>query len=107
MSQIYDIYIFTAATKEYAKPIIEYINNEVNVIKGFLHRDHCLKTKNGFYIKDLRIITGSRLEDMVIVDNHLRSFSFQIDNGIPIQGFEGSRQDKILVKLAKFLKKVA
>ena len=58
-------------------------------------------------MKDLRIIKNKRLKDMVIVDNLARSFSFQLDNGIPVQSYYGCHQDRILLKLGSFLKKVA
>ena len=107
MSNLFDIYIFTAGTKEYAHPIIEYLNKDITAIKGILHRGHCLKTKNGVYIKDLRIIKGKGIEEMVLVDNNIKSFSFQLENGIPVQSFYGNAKDRILLKLASFLKKLA
>ena len=107
MSNLFDIYIFTAGTKEYAYPIVEYLNKDINAIKGILHRGHCLKTKNGVYIKDLRIIKGREIEEMAIVDNNIRSFSFQLENGIPVQSFYGNGKDRVLLKLASFLKKIA
>ena len=38
MALIYEIYVFTAAAKEYAKPIVEYLNQDMDAIKGFFHR---------------------------------------------------------------------
>ena len=38
-------------------------------------------------MKDLRIIANRSLKDMVIVDNAVYSFAFQLDNGIPIVPF--------------------
>ena len=43
-----------------------------------------METKNGFFIKDLRIIANKQLKDIVIIDNLAHSFGFQIENGIPI-----------------------
>lgn len=43
-----------------------------------------METKNGFFIKDLRILKGVNLKDMIIVDNLSHSFGLQIDNGVPI-----------------------
>jgi len=39
------------------------------------------------YIKDLRVIQGYSLNDIVIVDNSLLSFALQPDNGIPISSY--------------------
>jgi CTD small phosphatase-like protein 2 len=38
----------------------------------------------GACIKDLRILRGRELKDIIIVDNATHSFAFQLDNGIPI-----------------------
>ena len=37
-----------------------------------------METKNGFFIKDLRILKNRELKDIVIVDNLVHSFGFQI-----------------------------
>jgi CTD small phosphatase-like protein 2 len=62
-----------------------------------------MQTKNGFFIKDLRIIKNRDLKDMVIVDNLLHSFGLQIDNGIPILEFIDNKDDKELEHLEKYL----
>lgn len=45
------------------------------------------------FIKDLRIIEGYELSDIVIVDNSLLSFALQPDNGIPISSYFFNPQD--------------
>lgn len=52
-----------------------------------------METKNGFYIKDLRIIAERDLKDIVLVDNLSHSFGFQIDNGIPILEWHDNKDD--------------
>lgn len=42
-------------------------------------------------------------KDIVIVDNKIHSFSFQLENGIPIQEFTKNPDDKVLIFLQKFL----
>jgi len=46
------------------------------LILGILTRENCMETKNGFYIKDLRIIKNRELKNMIIVDNLSHSFGF-------------------------------
>ena len=58
-----------------------------------------MKKKKGHYIKDLRIIKNRNLKDMVIVDNLLTSFGFQLDNGIPILEFKDNENDTELKHL--------
>ena len=51
-----------------------------------------------------RIFLRRNLEDIIIVDNLILSFAFQIDNGIPILSWYGETKDKELKKLIDFLK---
>ena len=103
MSQKYEIIIFTASTQYYADAIINHIDPENKYISYVLTRKHCMQTKNGFFIKDLRIIKNRDLKDMVIVDNLLHSFGLQIDNGIPILEFIDNQRDRELLMYQKFL----
>ena len=84
MSEIYNIYVFTAGTQDYAEPIVNYLNQKKKTILGVLHRKNCMETHNGFFIKDLRIISNKELKDIVIIDNLAHSFGLQLENGIPI-----------------------
>ena len=70
-----------------------------------LTREHCMETKNGYFIKDLRIIKNRELKDMIIVDNLVHSFGFQLDNGVPILEFINDSSDMELRYLADYLLK--
>ena len=84
MSEIYNVYVFTAGTQDYAEPIVNYLNQKKKTILGVMHRKNCMETHNGFFIKDLRIISNKDLKDIVIIDNLVHSFGLQLENGIPI-----------------------
>lgn len=75
--------IFTAADQEYADLIIDQLDPNKTLFNFRMYRQHCVKVEDA-YVKDLRIITDRELEDVVIVDNSIISFAFQINNGIPI-----------------------
>ena len=64
-----------------------------------------METKNGFFIKDLRILKNRDLKDMIIVDNLVHSFGFQIENGVPIIEFLNDPSDMELKYLADYLLK--
>jgi len=64
-----------------------------------------METQSGFHIKDLRIFKERDLSELVIVDNLIHSFGFQIDNGIPIIEYHGDRNDQELLHLADYLLK--
>ena len=94
MSKIYQIYVFTASTVDYATPIVDYLNKSKKTILGVLHRKNCMETNKGFFIKDLRIIKNRDLKNMIIVDNLVHSFGLQIENGIPILDFTNNKNDR-------------
>ena len=61
-----------------------------------------------FFVKDLDIILDRKKENMIIVDNSIVSFAFDLDNGVPINSFMGNEQDdKEMLFLYSFLEEVA
>ena len=55
------------------------------------------------YIKDLRVLQGVDLSDVVIVDNQLLSFALQPDNGIPISSYFLDQSDAELKYVTEYL----
>lgn len=62
-----------------------------------------METKNGFFIKDLRIVSNRTLKDIILVDNLVHSFGLQIDNGIPILEYRNDERDCELPHVAELL----
>jgi CTD small phosphatase-like protein 2 len=62
-----------------------------------------METKNGFFIKDLRILKDIKLKDMIIVDNLTHSFGFQLENGVPILEWHNDPKDQELKYLVNYL----
>lgn len=103
MSEHYEIVLFTASTQPYAEAIVQSLDPEGLTINYILHRAHCFETRNGYAIKDLRIIKNRDLKNILIVDNLVHSFGLQISNGIPILEWEGNEHDTELKHLAEYL----
>ncbi|CAK85344.1 unnamed protein product (macronuclear) [Paramecium tetraurelia] len=103
LSQYYTIYIYTASSSAYAQAIIQYLDPTKQYISGIMTRNNCMETKNGFFIKDLRLISNKELKDMLIVDNLAHSFGFQIENGIPILEWHNDQNDQELKYLIDYL----
>jgi len=59
---LWDIYIFTASSPAYATAIVNFLDPEAKYIIGILNRANCMETKNGFFIKDLRILKNKSLK---------------------------------------------
>jgi len=104
VADIYEVVVFTASQSYYADSVIDYLDPEGRLIHHRLYRESCLSGPNGLYIKDLRILAGRRLQDMVIVDNTVYSFCFQLDNGVPILSWQNDPQDREMIRLREYLK---
>jgi CTD small phosphatase-like protein 2 len=72
-------------------------------ISGMMTRSNCMETKNGFFIKDLRLIQNKELKDMLFIDNLVHSFGFQIENGVPILEWFDDSNDCELKELMDYL----
>lgn len=53
--------------------MIQYLDPERKIFRARLFRECCVVTKEGIYIKDLRVL-GRDLKDVVLVDNATYSF---------------------------------
>ncbi len=43
------------------------------------------------------------MENILIIDNNIYSFAFNLENGIPIINFMGDKNDNELIKVMKYL----
>jgi TFIIF-interacting CTD phosphatase-like protein len=68
-----------------------------------MYRQDCIRVQD-FFVKDLDVFIDREKENIVIVDNSIMSFAFDLDNGVPIQSFIGNEEeDKELLFLISFL----
>jgi CTD small phosphatase-like protein 2 len=98
-NESYQVVVFTASHKAYADVVLNMLDPTGELIQYRLYRDHCIRTEEGIYVKDLRIITNRNLKDLIIVDNAVYSFGYQLDNGIPIIPFYDDKSDEELMHL--------
>lgn len=101
-SKNFQVITFTASDRSYADAILDRLDPNRELIQLRLYRDHCIQTPFG-YLKDLRIIKNRNLRDMVLVDNSVFSFAFQVNNGIPILPYYHGQQDEELIHLLYYL----
>ncbi|CAI4063470.1 hypothetical protein SKDZ_08G0450 [Saccharomyces kudriavzevii ZP591] len=114
VSRWYDLIIFTASMKEYADPVIDWLESSfpANFSKRYYRSDCVLRDGVG-YIKDLSIIKSSEengkgsspssLDDVIIIDNSPVSYAMNVDNAIQVEGWISDPTDTDLLNLLPFL----
>eukprot|EP00347_Sterkiella_histriomuscorum_P001849 403370443 len=103
----FEIVIFTASQEDYASKILRCIDKEQCIFDHLLHRDQCLQNeKHKVIVKDLGVLlSGRRIEDILIIDNRVCSYGFDFENGIPIKDFMGDKNDRELLYLTSYIRK--
>ena len=104
MSKIYELIIFTAASKEYADPILDLIDKNKIYFDKRLYRQHTI-IKDNLVIKDLSKL-GRDLSKVIILDNIPQNYDLQKENGIFIRNFYGDDNDDALKELIPILIKI-
>jgi len=101
-SENFNLILFTAGIKGYADAIIDYLDPMGKFFKLKLYRDSCIQFQN-FFLKDLNVIPGFDVKDMILLDNCLFSFATNLNNGILIPSYYKNPDDKELVNVTDFL----
>ena len=73
------------------------------MIKFRLYRNNCININDKIYVKDLRIIKGVDLKDILLIDNSMYSFAAQLTNGILINSFYNDKSDIELYNVLGYL----
>ena len=106
VSKYYELIVFTAATEDYANPIIDAIEKKGIKFEYRLYRIHTVVINNDF-VKDLSRL-GRDLSRIIIVDNMEQNYKLQPENGITIRPFWGKdANDMALVDLLGLLIEIA
>ena len=103
LSKFFEIGIFTASVSEYADEVIKFLDPENNFIKFKLYRNNCITVNEILRVKDLRILKGIDLKNIVLVDNNMYSFAAQLNNGILINSFYTNKNDNELCNVYGYL----
>jgi CTD small phosphatase-like protein 2 len=106
LEKMYEICVFTAGEQSYADAVLDYLDEGRQIIKHRLYRQHCVNTESGIYVKDLRIIQDRSLKEIILVDNSIVSFAFNMDNGIPIKGYSREKNDEELLYMVSYLEEI-
>lgn len=103
----WEVVVFTASCKAYADSIVNYLDPEGKYFPHRFYRESWWLTPENVYVKDLRIFHQWDLKDIILVDNAVYSFGFQLDNGIPIFPYLKGKEDRQLKYLKEYLKEIS
>ncbi|MBW0500786.1 hypothetical protein O181_040501 [Austropuccinia psidii MF-1] len=101
VSSWYTVVIFTASMREYADPVIDWLDQGRGLIDARLFRESCTNIK-GSYVKDLTIVERD-LSKVCLVDNSPISYGLHQANAIPIEGWLNDPSDEGLLELLPML----
>jgi len=106
IKKYYELVVFTAATQEYADPIINALEQSKKYFDYRLYRIHTIIIDNDF-VKDISKL-GRDLRKTIIVDNMEQNYKLQKNNGITIRPFWGKdNDDSALIDLLEILINIA
>lgn len=97
LSSFAEVVVFTAALEEYAKPVLDEID-QGGWITHRLYRQSTRPFKNHKFVKDMSIM-GRDLARIVLVDNNPMAMIASPDNAIPIQSWFDNPFDHELLKV--------
>lgn len=112
VSKWYNIVIFTASMKEYADPVIDWLETSFpGKFSKRLYRNDCILRDGVGYIKDLNVVSydsqnknnQSKLSEIVIIDNSPVSYAMNFDNAIQVEGWISDPTDSDLLNLLPLL----
>ena len=72
VSKLFDVWLFTAAKKEYADAILKQLDSKGEIFTKRLYRENCVSDENGRVLKNLEDIPATSMvsmENVVLVDD--------------------------------------
>jgi CTD small phosphatase-like protein 2 len=102
-SKQFEIFVFTASLKVYADAVLNFLDPDGRIFKKRFYRENCIRIGNKAYVKDLRIFANRKLENVILVDNSMYSFTNQLSNGVLINSFYNDKEDRELFNLLNYL----
>ncbi|KAG1661655.1 hypothetical protein FOA52_007536 [Chlamydomonas sp. UWO 241] len=97
LSTFAEIVIFTAGLEDYARPIVDALDPDNRFFAQRIYREGCVKTEFYQCVKDMARCNRG-LGRTVLVDDTPLAFLHQPDNGVPVLGFRGDPDDRLLME---------
>lgn len=103
VSKWFNLVIFTASVKEYADPVIDWLESERKYFTHRFYRNHCTLREGQGYIKDLTSV-DKNLNHVIIVDNSPISYAWHESNAVTVEGWINDATDTDLLNLIPLLR---
>ncbi|OHT10722.1 hypothetical protein TRFO_19953 [Tritrichomonas foetus] len=102
LSKIATLFLFTAASRDYAEEILSQIDPFNIYFEKVFTREDCKLTSEGIYKKDYsKCITN--FSRTIIIDDIPTNFIDYKDNGLPIAPFKGQTMDNELNRIIQII----
>ncbi|XP_017070745.1 CTD nuclear envelope phosphatase 1 homolog isoform X2 [Drosophila eugracilis] len=101
VSNWYNLAVFTAGAKDYASPILDFLDNGRNVLKMRFYRENCIDVF-GLKAKYVSLATPD-LSKVLLLDNSKAECFFNVGNSINIKSYKIGSHDEALINLLPFL----
>lgn len=117
ISKWFELQIFTASVREYADPIVDWLENDLidykntgggepqRIFTKRYYRHDCTYRQGVGYIKDLSkfFSKDDDLKNVIILDNSPVSYAFHENNAVMIEGWINDQSDRDLLNLLPML----
>lgn len=118
VSKHFELQIFTASVREYADPIIDWLEESIldrsnssgkKVFTKRYYRNDCTYREGVGYIKDLSKFFQREddLKNVIILDNSPISYALHEDNAVMIEGWINDQRDNDLLSLLPMLHSIS
>lgn len=112
--ELYELAVWTAATRDYATPLVKHLFPQQVQLAFFFSRERCTPRYNHdrgepYYLKDLKKVKrrGYRLERVVMLDDSPQALARHRGNLLPVRPYQGEPTDaelpRALSKLERLL----
>lgn len=103
VSSWYHLVIYTASLREYAEPVVSWLDKGRGLFKKRLFRTACMEQIGGVFVKNLTLV-DTDLSRVCLIDNSPASFLMHPDNGILVESWTTqNKTDNCLLDLLPFL----
>lgn len=105
LSKLCEVVLWTAAERDYAEPVLEYLDPDGTLLPHRLFREHTVVWDEMNCVKDLRLL-GRNLKRTMLIDNNTMVIRATPTNCVLIEDFYGDPHDNQLEIMWAFIEEL-